>query len=1052
MNQVFKYFLILLFFICNVPFGAFAADEGLSSRSVSEQQSITVTGTVTDDSGETLPGVSVAVMGTTIGTVSDGSGRYSITAPSAESVLIFSFIGFNTQEIVVGNRQIIDVTMSEDVQRMDELVVVGYGVQRRETVTGSVVSIKGDDLVITRNENVQNMLTGRVAGVRVVQRSSEPGVFNNHFDIRGVQGNDEAPLIIIDGIPRTMGEFQRLDPNDIEDISILKDASASIYGVRAANGVVLITTRRGDAESRPRLTYSGSFTFQIPADMLRTVNPVEYMTIRNNMAIRNVNGGTPRFSDEEIESHRNGSAKSYNWHELLFAKWAPQTQHNLNVSGGTERSTYFVGLGYMYQEGFFTSRDNRYNRYNLRTNISTRVAEGLTFDINLSGTFDQRQRAWEGTDWIIRGYWRQNPLIPPYADEEETRLFHGLVEGDNPLAWMDADISGYRQYGGRYLNSAISLKYEIPGVKGLDVRGMFSYDFRINEEKHFRKAYNQYRYQAASETYSMWTRAAPNRLERNVWLRSQALAQFMVNYNNVFDRHRIGAVVVLETQKRDGDNLFARRNLAFPLDYLIVGVALDQEGYMDTGNNDLYSYSNNALAGRFNYAYHDRYLLEFLFRYDGSSRFSGKEQWGFFPGVSAGWRISEEEFFRASPLNFISQLKIRASYGETGSDAALNYQFLSGYTFPSSANRAENITGGYVFGGNFIASATNRGIPNEYLTWQTTKTYNFGVDVEAWRGLLGVTFDYFERYRDGQFATRTGTLPRVVGASLPQENLNSDKFFGFELELKHRNRIDDIRYTASGNIAMTRRKRLHVERSPSNSSWNNWRDNHNDRLQNWHRGWAADGRYESWEDIWNSPVHIGRGVLPGDYRYYDWNGDGEINGQDEHMIGFNDHPWLNYAIHLGAEWKGFDLNLMFQGSALARFRYNEALREPLWGGGDTGGPYYFYDQWHPVGGFGVDPWDTTLQWVRGEFPFGRAEANYDSEHNMVKTAYLRLKTVELGYTIPVSVVQNLRIYVSGYNLLTFSSAKYFDPERPEDSWGNLYPLNKTITIGLNLTF
>jgi TonB-linked SusC/RagA family outer membrane protein len=838
-------------------------------------------------------------------------------------------------------------------------------------------------------------------------------------------------------------------------MSVLKDASAAIYGVRAANGVVLVTTKRGTA-NKIELDYTGTFTWQIPSGMPETIDAVEYMTLRNELGMHNVAGGAPVFTDEQIEAYRSGALKSTDWNSLVFANFAPQTIHNLSATGGNERTTYYAGLGYQYQEGFFKSSDLKYNKYNVRSNVSSKITDRLTFDININLVMDEQDRPYQDSWWIIRGYWRQGAHIPAFANNDPTRPYHGLIEGDNPISFMDKDIVGFRTFNNKWVQPAASLTYELPWVKGLSLKGLFSYDFYVADNTIYQKEYKQYRYDEASGTYEEFTRQSPNRISRETYSKTQELAQLSLNYSGKFDKHEVSGLVVWEAQKSKGDNFNAQRDLILQVPYLFAGISDQQLGFMSKGEDDFYENSNLALAGRLNYNYSNRYLAEFLFRYDGSSKFGSGSQWGFFPAASVGWRISEESFFKnLAPFSFVDNLKLRASYGKTGDDTASDYQFLSGYNYPTETDR-RNFTGGYVFDGSFYGSADHKGIPNPALTWFTAKTFDIGLDVEGWQGLLGLTFDYFSRKREGLLEQRSGGIPTVVGAELPEENLNSDRTYGFDLELSHRNRIQDFRYNLKGIFSLTRVKRLHVERDAIGSSWNNWKNNQNDRLQGVHWGLEGDGRYESWEDIWSSPTYVGRGTVIGDYRYEDWNGDGEINDNDVHPIRYNQDPWLNFSLIVDASWKNFDLNMLWQGAGKSSLIYGEQLRQPLWGSGDASAMEQFMNRWHPADPK-ADPYDPATEWVKGYYAYTGTLPDVNSSFNTVNSAYLRLKSIELGYTLPPRLLaksgfKNLRVFVNAYNMITFTKVKYVDPEHPEDTYGYLYPLNKTVSVGVNVKF
>lgn len=1025
--------------------------EGISFPGNGTQQIRTVTGKVTDATGNPLPGVTVVVKGTTKGTITGTDGNYSLIDISSDATLVFSFVGMRSQEKAVAGNSVLNVVMQEETIGIEEVVAVGYGVQKKASLTGAVSAIRGDDIVTTKNENAQNMLTGKIAGVRVTQKTSEPGSFNNNFDIRGMG----APLVIIDGIPRISVDFQRLDPNDIENMSVLKDASAAIYGVRAANGVVLVTTKRGSS-NKIELNYTGTFTWQIPSGMPKTIDAVDYMILRNEMGMHNVAGGAPVFTDEQIEAYRSGSLKSTDWNSLVFSSSAPQTIHNLSATGGNERTTFYAGLGYQYQEGFFKSGDLKYNKYNVRSNVTSKITDRLTFDLGINLVMDEQDRPYQDSWWIIRGYWRQGAHIPAYANNDPTKPYHGLIEGDNPISFMDKDIVGFNQFNNKWVQPAASLKYDVPWVKGLSLKGLFSYDYYVADNTYFQKEYKQYRYDEASDTYEEFTRQSPNRIRRQTYSKTQELAQVSVNYSGTFGKHTVSGLALWEAQKRTGDNFSAQRDLILQLPYLFAGISDEQLADMESGAEDLYENANLALAGRFNYEFSNKYLSEFLFRYDGSSKFGQGSQWGFFPAGSAGWRISEEGFFKnSSVLSFVDQLKLRASYGKTGDDNASSYQFISGYNYPTGSD-SRNFTGGYVFDGSFYASADHKGIPNPNITWFTAKTFDIGVDFEGWDGLFGFTFDYFNRKREGLLATRSGGIPTVVGAGLPEENLNSDRTYGFDMELTHRNRIGDFRYNLKGIFSLTRVKRLYVERDAIGSSWSNWKNNQNDRLQGVHSGLEGDGRYESWEEIWSSPTYIGRGTIIGDYAYEDWNGDGEINDNDVHPIRYNQYPWLNFSMIVDASWKNFDLNMLWQGAGKSSLIYGEQLRQPLWGSGDASAMEQFMNRWHPEDPK-ADPYDPATKWIEGYYAYTGSLPDVNSTFNTENSAYLRLKSIELGYTLPPRWMakagfKNLRVYVNAYNLLTFTKVKHVDPEHPEDTYGYLYPLNKTVSVGVNVKF
>ena len=591
---------------------------------------------------------------------------------------------------------------------------------------------------------------------------------------------------------------------------------------------------------------------------------------------------------------------------------------------------------------------------------------------------------------------------------------------------------------------------------------MFSYDYQIADNSLYEKSYNQYTYDEASDTYMVNPRVGTSKFRREHYTKEALLYQVALNYNRTFDeKHNVSGLVLLEVSKRNGDNFFAQRELSLALDQLFAGNSENQEANMSTGydvddpaRRDLYKEANLGLVGKFGYDYMSKYLAEFSFRYDGSSKFGTGGQWGFFPSASVGWRISEENFWKESKLSFVSNAKLRASYGKMGDDRASNYQFVNGYLYPGNGFDGQN-SSGTVFDGTFVSGAQNKGITNPYITWYISKTLNLGIDLEAWNGLLGISADYFTRDRTGLLATRNLSLPGVVGADLPQENLNGDFTQGVELELSHRNRVGEVGYNLKGIFSFTRTKTTYQERGRAGNSYENWRNNGNDRYNDIKWGRGDGGRYGSYDQILNSPIYADKNVLPGDYIYLDWDGDGQITDHDVHPIGYSGRPMINFSLNVGADYKGFDLNLLFQGAGMSYVRYIEQLREPMWGNDLSNALDYFMDRWHPADPT-ANPYDPSTSWISGKYGYTGSIADENSRFNFHNASYLRLKSAEIGYTMPqrwISKVgiKNLRLYVNAYNLFTIKGVE-IDPEHPEDSYGNMYPLNRTFSVGANVKF
>jgi TonB-linked SusC/RagA family outer membrane protein len=1011
----------------------------------SAQTTTQVTGKVLDEKGQPIPGASIRVKGTTVATVSSASGNFTIVA-APTTTLTVTYVGYTTKDSPVNNQKTLTVSLTPSSSALNEVVVVGYGTQKKVNLTGAVSSVTSQEIVTTKNENVQNMLTGKVAGLTVVQNSSEPGAFDNTFDIRGMG----SPLVIIDGIPRE--NITRLDPNDIESISVLKDASAAVYGVRAANGVVLVTTKRGKKGSL-ELNYSGTQTWQVPVGLPKSVDAIGYMTLVNEKLLHNVNGGTAGYTTADFDAYRNGSKVSTDWYSPVIKDVIPQFQHNLSASGGNENTNYYLSLGYTGQEGFLKSDDLNYKRYNVRSNISSRVTKNLTVDLNINAIMDEKNQPYTDATNIIRSFWRQNPLEGIYANNNPAYLFNPSVDGTNPVSLADKDVVGYKKFTNRWLQSSISLTYNVPFIKGLQAKGLYSYDYNTADNKLYQKQYNQYTYDAASDAYKAVSQQSPSTLRREYYSRPNTLSQLSLNYDHTFGQsHNISALLLLENSNRQSDNFFAQRELSLPVDQLLAGNSLNQIGSMNA--NDLYENANSGLVGRINYNYKGKYLAEFSFRDDVSSKFPVYNQQGFFPSISAGWRISEEGFWKnSSALSFISNLKLRANYGKLGDDGASSYQYITGYTYPAGGDN-NRLPPGSVFNGTFVNSLASKGLANPDIFWYVAKTLDIGVDIEAWKGLLGITADVFRRDRTGLLATRNLSLPSVVGATLPQENLNSDRSQGLDLEINHRNHIGDFNYFVKAIFSYSRTQNRYVEQARAGNSFENWRNNSNNRANDARWGYGTAGQYQSYNDIINSPTFVGRNTVVGDYAYEDWNVDGIISDLDVHPIAFNGIPKINYGLTIGGSYKGIDVNLLFQGTGIVDVSYIEQLREPLWGGGS--GLDQFLDRWHTLEP-GADPYDPNTQWVAGHYATTGSLPDENSRYNLQNASYLRLKSVELGYNLSSRLtskmgIKGARIYVNGYNIFTLTDVKYVDPEHPSGSYGYLYPLNKTYSVGLNVKF
>ena len=1021
-----------------VPFTVYAESPSVSGIEQTVRN-ITVKGVVVDAGGEPVIGASVQLKGAAgVGTITDVDGKFTLSVP-ANGVLQISYIGYKTTEVKVNGQSGLKVTLQEDTETLDEVVVVGYGIQKKASVTGSVAAISSDKLMEVKAPSVTNMLAGRLPGLRAVQRSGSPGDDGASVDIRGYG----SMLVIVDGIER---DYTQLDPNDIESISILKDAAAAVYGFKGSNGVLLVTTKKG-TEQKVKIEYNGYVGFQKVTRYPEMMNAYEYASLYNE-AIHNANPwrGASAYSQEQLEAYRNGTAGTDWWNETMRST-APQTSHNLSLTGGTEKVKYYMSIGYMDQGGIIRSGDWNYQRYNVRSNLSVEVAKGLNVELRLSGRFDNRKKPYNG-DNLFRSAQMAIPTYSMYANDNPD--YWGAV-GDmaNPVHVSSSDDSGYEDRLRREFNSSLAVTWQLPWVKGLMAKALVAYDYTNKEWKTWRKDLSEYTYDYANEEYIEKVINTAH-LESKLENYDKPTYQFSMNYNNTFaGKHNIGTMLVWEMYNDKKNWVTGTRDFAIglipDLDY---GDKTNQEASGKTQET-----AHAGLVGRLNYDFSNRYLVEFNFRYDGTYKFRAGNRWGFFPGVSLGWRVSEEAFFKKL-LPDMDNLKIRASYAKVGDEGDFDaFQYLDGYTSHGS----------YIMGSNGVTSGmTTVGMANPWLTWYESKIMNIGFEASYHRGLISVEFDWFRRNRSGLPATRVGSLPTIFGESMPQENLNSDINTGFEIVVGHKNRIGNFNYNVSANFSTTRIKYDYVERAASTNMYDDWRNNTNGRYKDIRWGKKVIGQFSSFEEILNSPVQDkdgNRSLMPGDLKFADYNGDGIIDDNDTQPLGHGATPRMYYGLNMSGEYKGFDLTVFFQGAAGHDIYVSGDILDPFIQQGLGNGLAIMTDRWHRE-----DPTDPYSKWISGYMPAARVAGVADNRSgnswSLHNASYLRLKTLELGYTLPKALtkkaaIDRLRFYINCNNLLTFTNRdglmKNVDPES-NSSGVRYYPQMKTYNFGVNVTF
>ncbi|WP_346854548.1 TonB-dependent receptor [uncultured Draconibacterium sp.] len=996
------------------------------------QQEKTITGKVTDSSGEPLPGVTVVVKGTTQGTITDFEGNYSISGLSGDAILQFSFVGMITQEISTDGKTNIDIVMVVDAIGLEEVVAIGYGTQKKATLTGSVVSTSGEDIIQSRTPNVINSLTGRVPGVIINNRTGLPGNENVSIFIRG-RGTtgDASPLIIIDGVERE--SLETINPNDIESVNVLKDASAAIYGARAANGVILVTTKRGQQGAPTiNLTYNqGFYQFTRIRNM---ADSYTFATVYNEIEYA---AGRPAFySDEELQKFKDGTDPNYantDWFHEVTKPLTPQHRINLTAQGGTDRISYYFSLGEENQKGNF-----EYDKYsssinarniNLRSNVDVQVTKYLKVGLDLAGRYvDNHYPSYGDTNlglamlylptWTF--YWPGTRYIRPLRDSE------------NLLNFID-DTAGTDDRNLKGLESTFSFKLDIPWIKGLYVDGTANYDITTNFRKVFTKPSYVYYYDSTTDTYTQGLGGASIALARLSESYNQSTALTVnakINYNRSFDSHNLGIMVGWEQRETKFDTFQASRSnyLSTALPQLFAGSS-DKQYQSNDGSGSESARLN--YFGRVTYDYAGKYLAQLILRYDGSQNFPKDKRFGFFPGISLGWRLSEEQFMKN--LDFVDNIKIRASYGEMGNDRVASFQYLTSYGFGSSI---------YVIGGGDKSTLNQTGVPNPNITWEVAKTYNVGTDVTLWKGLFSANLDLFKARRSNILTKRTAVVPDYTGLQLPDENIGIVDNKGFELVLSHMNSINnDLSYSISGNVSFARNKVIFADEAPAAEPY----QLATGRPMNSQLLYKAIGIFADQAEIDSYPHFAG--ARPGDVKYEDVNNDEIINSLDRIRINENAVPEIVYGFDFGLDYKGFDLSVLLQGQENAQVQFQNLFAAMSTSLGNFNA-FRAEDRWTP------DNIDATMPRASVEVFNNNT---LESTQWLFDAGFLRLKNLEVGYNLPPSVceklkIDKLRVYVGGYNLgilYDHMSKSGYDPE--STSW-SYYAPQRTYNLGLNLTF
>ncbi|MDD3787379.1 MAG: TonB-dependent receptor [Petrimonas sp.] len=1057
-------------------------EETTAATRQNQQQVVNLTGTVTDQNGEPVIGANISVPGTTVGTVTDMDGKYALSVPRG-STLRFSYIGYTDQDFTITNQSSLNVVMKEDTEVLDELVVVGYGVQKKSVVTAAISKVSAEELNNNRPSRVEDALKGKVSGVQITQSSGQPGS-DSKVRIRGIGTiNNSEPLYIVDGM-EVGGGINYLNPTDIESVEILKDAaSAAIYGARGANGVVLVTTKSGKA-GKATINYDVSYGWQNPWKKREVLNAKEYMVLMNEVQVND--GNMPRYDATEIS----GVGVGTDWQQETFYKNAPVQSHQISVSGGAEKINYFLSLGYFDQAGIVGGNygKSNYNRWSLRSNSTYEVFDALErsflnkLKIGVNAGYSRIKSTGIDTNSefgsILGSALAFTPLVSVYpATEEEAAAIlaaHPNAVRDDSGRVFTLPPAGFQEIANPVgmlntpsLTTGNSDKFvssfwgELDVLPNLKFKSSYGVDLAFWGADGYTFPYflaSQGKDVPYSSVYS----------EMNRGIRWQLENYF--SYANTFNElHNLSFVLGQSSSKYTYRNLGGTDRDLLETDPLKANInsaiAADKDARVWGGTGGYNFVSTASYFGRVDYNYAERYMLQATIRRDGSSNFGPNNKWGVFPSFSAGWNITNEPFMQNKP-NWLDMLKLRFSWGKNGNDrigqflytslmnGGQNYYYGGGY----QVNQGDPTKVGEITGTMQYGSSPAR-IPNPDIKWEESAQTDYGFEARMFNSALTFGFDYFVKKTIGMLMEQP--IPGYVGMQAPVANVGDMENSGLEFEIGWKQTVGDFRYNISANASYLRNKLINIGNSTGEAIYESagatgvgsYVKGMNGEVFPYFYGFRTDGLFQNQAEVDayvnSNGEKLQSSAMPGDVRFVDLNGDGIISDADKTKIGKGMPDWT-YGVTFGAEWKGIDLNMFFQGTIGNNiFDYSQrgdipAMNRPAW----------FLDRWHGEGTSDRIPRMTAAN------PNG----NWRSSDLYIKDgSYLRLKSMQLGYTLPVNLIrslaiQRLRVFVSADNLLTFTKYDGFDPEIASGGYTTIgidrgiYPQSRTISVGANISF
>ena len=1050
----------------------------LSFQLFASNLAVEVTGKISDDAGVGIPGVTVLEKGTKNGTVTNVEGQFTLKVANANSVLIFSSVGFSNQEVKVGTVTNFNISMKPNISNLDEVIVVGYGTQKKATVTGAVAAIQGDRLMRSPSVELGSTLAGRLPGLVVIQQSGEPGFDGATIRIRGTNtlGNS-SPLVVIDGVPDRDGGLGRISGYDIESISVLKDASAAIYGARAANGAILVTTKRGKS-GKPMVTYSSNFGMAQPSRIPQLANASEYASIMNELPIyksipvaewgaasnsinttgayksptAGVSALSANFSPEAVKGYASGSDPwrypNTDWFGDAFKTWAPQQNHNITISGGSDNVRYFASLGYLNQDAYYKNSASSYSQYNFRSNVDAKINKYINANLNIMVRREQRKSPTENSGAIFRMLMRGRPTEPEVWPNGKPGP--DIENGQNPYV-ITTNATGYVDTPTDYIQTNAGVDITNPWIDGLKLTLSAAVDKSSVSAKIWQTPWSLYYWDKTSFESDGVTPKLEGAVRSN--FKDPRLSQAyssalnvnltaLLSYSKTLDKvHNINVLAGVTKETFDGDNFSAfRRNYISPaVDQLFAGGSLQQ----NTGGS-AFQRARLGYYGRVQYAYKEKYLVEGIWRIDGSYIFPEAKRFGFFPGVLVGWNISNEDFFK--PLKgTVDNMKIRASYGQMGNDQVFfnnqlqEYAYLSTYSF-----------GQYPINSEVATTLVETSLANPNFTWERANNFNLGLDASFLNNKFDMVLEYFYNKRDQILIQKAGSTPASSGISslLPPVNAGKVDNSGFEFTLNYNGKASrDLQFRVGVNGGYAQNKVVFMDevKSDKTPSYQYMEG----KPLNSYLVFKSAGVFKDQADIEANKINYGDvtpKLVPGDMKFEDVNGDGKINADDAVRLDKGIQPTFNFGMTFELKYKNFDMNVLFQGATGAAIRIQTES-------GDIGNflKYSYDNRWSIANPSSEHPRLAS----RGDTYF--TGGNYgNNTYFLFDKDYIRLKNIEIGYRLPKALLDkiklsNARIYINGSNIFTIDKMKVYDPEATASS-GVFYPQSRVINTGLSISF